>query len=63
MTANSDSIASVEGVELFIVNRAGLRDRGPHRQAAPSHVPRVSGDPIRGYHDLLRQKTPSLFIL
>jgi hypothetical protein len=58
-TTKRDSIAS-EGEGLFTVNTAGVKDRGPLRQVEMGHVPKVFMGPIRSFHDLLRQKRPSL---
>jgi hypothetical protein len=40
---------------VFTVNRAGVKDRGPRRQVDLCHVPKVNREPIRSFHDLLRQ--------
>jgi hypothetical protein len=35
----------------------------PRRQVSLDHVPKVLKEPIRGFHDLLRQKPFSLLVL
>jgi hypothetical protein len=57
----ADSIPAAEG--LFTVNTAGIKDRGLHHQEDSGHVPKVFWEPIRCFHDLLRQKPPSVLKL
>jgi hypothetical protein len=62
-TTKRDSIASVEGVCSGVVHKAWLKDTGPQCLVYLGHVPKVLREPIRGFHDLLRQKPRSLLIL
>jgi hypothetical protein len=39
------------------------RNAEPRRQVSLGQVPKVFREPIRGFHELLRQEPPSLLIL
>jgi hypothetical protein len=56
-------VASVEGVGGWGCLHSRLRNTEPRPQVYLGHVPKVFREPIRGFYDLLRQKTPSLLIL
>jgi hypothetical protein len=62
-TTKGDAIASEEGEGLFTVKVGMVKDRGLCRQLDLGHVPKVYREPIKGFHDLLRQKPPSLLML
>jgi hypothetical protein len=46
-----------------VIYKAGVYDMGPHLQVYLGHVLDIFRELIRGFHDLLRQKLPSLLIL
>jgi hypothetical protein len=62
-TTKQDFIDLVEWLWDGVVYKARLRNMGLHHQVYLGHVPKDFREPIRGIHDLLRQKTPSLLIL
>jgi hypothetical protein len=48
---------------LFAFNKAGVKDKEPRSQVDLGHVSKIFRESIRGFHDFLRQKPPSLLIL
>jgi hypothetical protein len=55
--------AWVEGIGGWGCLQSRLKDMEPHRQVYLGHVLKIFREPIRGFHDLLKQKPPSLLIL
>jgi hypothetical protein len=47
----------------FIASAEGGREQGPCSQVDLGYVPKVFREPVRGFHDLLKQKSPPLLIL
>jgi hypothetical protein len=56
-------LRSRTGEELLTVNTAEDKARRPRRQVDLGHVPKAFMEPIRGFHDLLRQWPASLDIV
>jgi hypothetical protein len=63
VTDNGEIPSFGQGGGLFTFNTARVKDKGLSPQVDLGHVLQVLESPLRGFHDLLRQKPPSLLIL
>jgi hypothetical protein len=55
--------ASVEGMGAWSCLQSRFKAKELRRQVHVDHVRKVFKEPKRGFHDLLRQKPPSVLIL